>query len=96
MLDYVPECHMEQIYVSRADCADSSRPLVPEGLSYGQESGSELERFFWLRQPVLTLTAFLGYGVPQPFPLHHPSLDAQLWYDRGRQLEKAVGCPGRL
>lgn len=29
---------MEQIYVSGADCADSSLPCIPEGLRYEQES----------------------------------------------------------
>ena len=29
-------------------------------------------------------------------PVHHPSLDACLLCGRGRQLEKAVGCPSRL
>jgi len=67
---------MEQLYVSRADCADSSLPLLSEHLRCEQESGSELERFFWHRQPVLTLTAFLMCGVPQPLPLRDPSLYA--------------------
>lgn len=31
-LDYIPECHMEQIYVSRDDCADISLPFICEGL----------------------------------------------------------------
>lgn len=75
-LDYIPECYIEQIYVSEADCADSSLPRIPEGLRYEQKSGSELDTFFWHRQPVLTLTAFLGYGVPQPFPLHYPRQDS--------------------
>lgn len=33
-LDYIPERHMEQIYVSRADCADSSLPLIPAPYSW--------------------------------------------------------------
>lgn len=31
-LDYLPECHMEQICVSRDDCADISLPFIHEGL----------------------------------------------------------------
>lgn len=64
MLDYIPECHIEQIYANWADCADSSLPLIPETLRYGQGSGSELESSGM--QPVLT--SFFGYGIPQPFP----------------------------
>lgn len=32
MLDYISECHMEQICVSRDDCADISLPFICEGL----------------------------------------------------------------
>lgn len=74
MSDYVPKHQVEQICVSRADCTDSFLPLTPEGLLCGQESISEWE-FSGTGSLLSPLILFVGYGVPQPCPLHHPSLD---------------------
>ena len=95
-LDYIPECHIDQIYVSGADGADSSLPLIPEGLRYGQESGSELERFLLAQAVCSYLNCFTWVWGPTAISSPSSSLDAWLLCDRGRQLEKAVGCPGRL